>query len=204
MRLITYCFQLSKAIYQWYVKGQHTDARPAVHLKDILDRLELTHGGLLGITTSNTSWNSSMTGNLQTILEASRILWPALRNHIPCVKHVIHLALGVFMIRLGVKCLTKSWEAHERDQQFGENESITIGQCQRLRKEGIATINEVSAMRLGLAKVIEKVSISRCCESTETDHHIVENAACIDYANTRLSKGVHWLSNSQSPHCGTT
>ena len=55
---------------------------------------------------------------------------------------------------------TKSWEAHERDQQFGENESIDIGKSQRLRKEGNARLNKVSVMRPGLAKIIEKVRIS--------------------------------------------
>jgi hypothetical protein len=74
--------------------------------------------------------------------------------------HVIQLALGSFMSGLGVKGRTKSWEAHERDQQFGENESIDIGKSQRLRKESNAGINKVSAMRPGLAKIIEKVCIS--------------------------------------------
>ena len=74
--------------------------------------------------------------------------------------HVIQLPLGAFMSSLGVKGRTKSWEALERDQQFGENESIDIGKSQRLRKEGNARINKVSAMRPGLAKIIEKVRIS--------------------------------------------
>ena len=52
--------------------------------------------------------------------------------------HVIQLALGVFMTTLGVKSCTNSWETHEHDQQFGENESIDIGKSQRLRKEGNA------------------------------------------------------------------
>jgi hypothetical protein len=65
--------------------------------------------------------------------------------------HIIQLAVGVFMSSLAVNGCTKSWEAHERDQQFGENESIDIGKSQRLRKEGNATINQVSAMRPGLA-----------------------------------------------------
>jgi len=64
------------------------------------------------------------------------------------------------MRSLGVKGSTKSWETHERDQQFGENESIDIGKGQRLQKEGNARINKVSAMRPGLAKIIEKVRIS--------------------------------------------
>ena len=74
--------------------------------------------------------------------------------------HVIQLALCAFMSSLGVKGRTKSWEADERDQLFGENESMDTGNRQRLRKEGNARINKVSAMRPGLAKLIEKVRIS--------------------------------------------
>jgi len=64
------------------------------------------------------------------------------------------------MSSLGVKGHTKSWQAHERDQQFGENESIDIGKSQRLRKEVNTRINKVSAMRPGLATIVEKVRIS--------------------------------------------
>jgi hypothetical protein len=74
--------------------------------------------------------------------------------------HVIQLAVGVLRSSLSVKGRTKFWEAHECDQQFGENESIDIGNSQRLRKEGNARINNVSAMRPGLAKIIEKLRIS--------------------------------------------
>jgi len=129
-------------------------------LKDVLDCFELTDGRLLGITTDIASSNYSMTRELQSTLEASGIEWPALRSRIPCMAHVIQLAFGKFMSCLGVKGHTKSWEAHERDQQFGENESIDIGKSQRLRKEGNARINKVSAMKPGLAKIIEKVCFS--------------------------------------------
>jgi hypothetical protein len=129
-------------------------------LKDVLDRFELTDGRLLGITIDNASSNYSMTHERQSTLEASGIEWPALRNHIACMAHVIQLTLGAFISSLGVKGRTKSWEAHERDQQFGENESIDIGKSQRLGKEGNARINKVSAMRPGLAKIIDKVRIS--------------------------------------------
>jgi hypothetical protein len=126
----------------------------------VLDRFELTHGCLLGMTTDNASSNYSMTRKQQSTLEASGIEWPALRNHIPCMADVIHLALGAFMSCFSVKHRTNYWEAQERDQQFGENESIDIGKSQRLRKEGNARINKVLAMRPGLAKIIEKVRIS--------------------------------------------
>ena len=87
-------------------------------MKDMLDRFELTDGRLVGITTDNASSKYLMTRQLQSTLEASGIEWPALRNHIPCIAHVIQLALGALMSSLGVKGHTKSWEAHERDQQF--------------------------------------------------------------------------------------
>jgi len=166
------------------VKGQHTGARLAANLNDFLDCFELTDGRLLGITIDTSSSNYSMTCELQSTLEASGIEWPALRNHIPCLAHVIQLALGLFMSTLGVEGLTKTWEAHEPDQQFGENESIDLGKSQRHRKEGNARINKVSAMRPGLGKIIEKVPISRYFQSPETDLHIAENACCIDYADT--------------------
>jgi len=170
------------------VKGQHTGPRLAVHLKDVRHRFELNNGLLFGITTDNSSSDHSMTRELQSTLQASAIQWPALRNHISCMAHVIQLALGAFMSSLGVKGRTKSWEAHERDQQFGENESIDIGKSQRLRKEGNARINKVSAMKPGLAKIIEKVPISLCLGSPEIDLHMAENACCIDYTDTWSSK----------------
>jgi len=86
-----------------------------------------------------------------------------------------------------------SWEAHEHDQQFKENKSTDIGKNQRLLKEGNARINKVSAMRTGLAKIIENVHISTYFESAETGFHIAENACWIDYADTWSSKQVHWL-----------
>jgi len=134
-----------------------------------------------------------MTHELQSTLEASGIEWPALRNQIPCMAHIIELAVGAFMSSLGVKGRTKSWEAHERDQQFRENESIDLGKSQRLRKEGNARINKVLAMEPGLAKIFEKVRISRYFETAEIDLHVAENACCIDYPNTWSSKRVHLL-----------
>jgi len=100
------------------------------------------------------------------------------------------------MHSLGVKGLTKSWEAQQQDQQFGENESIVVGESQRLWKAGNTTMYKVFVIKPDLAKIIEKVRISRYFESPETDLHIAENAWCIDYADTWVSKWVHWLSKS--------
>jgi len=94
--------------------------------------------------------------------------------------HVIQLALGAFMSSLDVKGCTKSSEAHERNQHFGENESIDIGMSQRLLKEGNARIHKVLAMRPGIALIIEKVRLSRYFESPETALHTAATASCID------------------------
>jgi hypothetical protein len=74
--------------------------------------------------------------------------------------HVMQLPLGSFISSFRVKRCTKSSESPERDQQFGVNQSIDFEKSQRLRKEGNAKINKVSAMKPGLAKIIEKVHIS--------------------------------------------
>jgi len=156
--------------------GQHMGGRLAGHIEEVLHRLELTDGRLLAITTDNASSNYPTTRELQNTIEASGIKWPASKNHIPCMAHVIQRALGTFMRTLGVKGRTKSWEAHERYQQFGENASTDIGKSQRGPKKGNARFNKVSAMGPGLSKITEKVRISTCFESAETDLHIAENA----------------------------
>jgi len=69
--------------------------------------------------TDNPSSNYLNTGELQSTLEASRIEWPALRDHIPCMARAIQLAFGAFMSSGGEKGPTKPLEAHEVDQQFG-------------------------------------------------------------------------------------
>jgi len=141
-----------------------------------------------------------MTGEPQSLLEASGIEWPALWNHMPCWAHVIQLAVSAFMSSLGLKGRTKSWDAHECDQQCGENENIDIGKSQRLRKQGNVRIDRVSAMGPGIAKIIDKVRISWYFECPETDLHIAQNACCIDDTDTGSPKRVHWLSKSLSPN----
>jgi len=118
-------------------------------LKDVLDHFELTNGWLLVNMTDIASPNFSMKRELQSTLNASPMQWPALRNHIPCIAHIIQLALGAFICRVAVKGHTKSWEAHGRNQQLEANESIYIVKSQRLRKDGNNRINKASALQLG-------------------------------------------------------
>jgi len=59
-------------------------------------------------------------------------------------------------------------------------------------------------MRPGLATILEKLRSSWNFDSPETDLSIAANACCIDYADTRLLKRIHWLSKSQCTNCSTT
>jgi hypothetical protein len=83
-----------------------------------------------------------------------------LRDHTPRVPHVIQLALGPFVSRVGVRGHTKSCQAHEHNQRLGENDSTQIGNSERHCKELNARINNLTAIRAGLAKITEKVCIS--------------------------------------------
>jgi hypothetical protein len=160
-------------------------------LKEILDHFKLADGCLFGFTTHNTSSNYSMTRELQSTPEASGIEWAVMRNHIPCMAHVIQLACGAFISSFGVKGRTKSWEAHKCNPQFGALESTDIWKSARHKKEGNDRIIKVSAMRPGLAKIIEKVRNSRNFKRAETDLLIPGNGCSIDYADTRWPKRVH-------------
>jgi len=147
--------------------------------------------------TDNSFSDSSRTRELQTILETLRIKCPGVENHIPCIVNIIQHALGAFTSSLSVKRHTKSWEAHDCGQHFGENDSVDIGNSQSHGNEGNAIINKVSAMRPGLAKIIEKVWISSNSECSTTDVHIAANPCCNIYADTWSSKRVDWLPNSE-------
>jgi hypothetical protein len=74
--------------------------------------------------------------------------------------HSIQQAVGAIMSSLGKTGCTKSLKSRPHDQKFGEIKYMDIGKCQRLPTEGNARINKVSAMRLGLARIIGKVRIS--------------------------------------------
>jgi len=144
-----------------------------------------------------------MTCELQSTLHATGIQWPALRNPIPCMPHVIQHAFGAFISRHSVLCGKKSWEAYVCDQQYSGDEIIHIGQRQTLQKEGNAGINNFSAMRPGLAQIIGKVDISSIFPSPEPDLDRPENGCHNGYVDTWSSKRVHSLSHSQSVHCST-
>jgi hypothetical protein len=113
-------------------QGEHTGARLPVHLKDMHDCFELTHRFLLGIMSYITSSNYSTTHRLQSTLDTSGIKSPGVRNHIQRMTQIIRPASGALMSSLAAKGRTKAWKAHERHQQYGENESIDNWKSQRL------------------------------------------------------------------------
>ena len=109
----------------------------------------------------------------------------------PYMVHIVQRTVGAFMSSLSVKGHTMSWEAHQCNLQFGENNSIDIGRSQRFGKKGNDGINMVLAMKPGLVKIIDKVHISSSFESSETDLQIAANARCINYADTGFSEMDH-------------
>jgi len=166
--------------------------------EEVLDHFELTDGRLLRITTDSASLHCTITWELQSRCEAPGLGSPPVRNDILYMVQVIEIALGGCMNSVAGKGCSKSFEAHLRNQHFGENKCTHIAKHQGEWKEGKARINKVSAQRPGLVKIIQTLTISRHFERPETDLHIAEDACCIDYTDTWSSKWVHWVSKSHS------
>jgi hypothetical protein len=133
------------------VKGSHNGFNLAVHLRSVLTRFGLDTKSLLGITTDNASSNYSMTGCLQLLLEESGVEWSAEQNHMPCMAHVIQLALGAFMNTLGVKGRQKSWEDTEREKMVADRGR------ESKRRIGGARVERVALLKCGFNKIVEKV-----------------------------------------------
>jgi hypothetical protein len=86
---------------------------------------------------------------LQSSLKTIDIDWSAAKNHIPCMAHVIQLALDAFMDALGVKGRQKCWEEQERER-------LTEGGTKKGRR-GIARVDRIIRMKSGFGKIMEKV-----------------------------------------------
>jgi hypothetical protein len=92
-----------------------------MYMMEVEDQFGLTDGHVRRIMMGNASSNSLISWKLQSTLDASCILWPPMRNHIPCRTHVMQLALSALMGCIGGQVRTKSGEAHKRNHQFGGN-----------------------------------------------------------------------------------
>ena len=118
----------------------------------MLERFGLNWKSVLGVTTDNASSNYSMTRCLEKILEDESIEWSALQNHLPCMTHVIQLALGAFMESLGVKGRGKSWEESEREKIGRDFQGHG-----RKRRPGGVRVERVESLDPGFNKIVEKV-----------------------------------------------
>jgi hypothetical protein len=94
-----------------------------------------------------------MTGSLQLLLEESGVEWSAEQNHMPCMAHVIQLALGAFMNALGVKGREKSWEDTEREKMTADSGRVVK------KKIGGARVERVALLKGGFNKIVEKVGL---------------------------------------------
>ena len=118
-----------------------------------MDRFGLTDGRVLGITTDNASSNYAMVKELQRSLKAMEVDWSAAQNHIPCMAHVIQLALAAFMKSLGIQGRNRSWEDGVRD-------ALTEEQGGK-KKMGGCRIAKIEILKAEFNKIIEKVSARR-------------------------------------------
>ena len=118
-----------------------------------MDRFGLTDGRVLGITTDNASSNYAMVKELQRSLKAMEVDWSAAQNHIPCMAHVIQLALAAFMKSLGIQGRNRSWEDGVRD-------ALTEEQGGK-KKMGRCRIGKIEILKAGFNKIIEKVRARR-------------------------------------------
>src|SRR6266849_3304784 len=92
-----------------------------------------------------------MTGCLQLLLNESGVEWSAELNHMPCMAHVIQLALWAFIHTLGDKGRQKSWEDTK-----SENIRADRGRESK-RRIGGARVERVALLKCGFNKIVEKV-----------------------------------------------
>ena len=113
--------------------------------------LDLMESHFLGLQqTMPSSSNYSMTSCLEQLLENGGTVWSAGQNHLPCMTHVIQLALGAFMDSLGVKVCHKSWEDAEREKIGSQGSS-------RRNRHGGVRVEKVVSLKPGFQKIVEKV-----------------------------------------------
>ena len=129
-------------------------------------------GRVLGITTDNASSNYTMVKELQRSLKAMEVDWSAAQNHVPCMAHVIQLALASFMKSLGIQERNRSWEDGVWDALTEEQGTKT--------KMGSCRIAKIGSLKAGFNKIIEKVSSGR--------------VKSVLNSLTRLSSKDFWLS----------
>jgi hypothetical protein len=124
---------ISKSNLGYLGKGLNTGTLLPIHLKEVFVHFELTDCRLLDITTDIVSTKYLMRRELQSILKSFGIKWPAKRNSIQCMAHVIQVALGVFMSGPSVKATPSIGEAQEHQQPL-KFPSETPGYSERLSR----------------------------------------------------------------------
>ena len=79
--------------------------------------------------------------------------WSAAQNHVPCMVHVIQLALAAFMKSLGIQGRNRSWEDSIRDASTNKQGAKS--------KMGSFRIAKIGSLKVGFNKIIETVSSGR-------------------------------------------
>ena len=149
------------------MKGFHSGLNLSKHLASVMGRFGLENGRVLGIMTDNATSNYAMARELQKSLKSMEVEWSAAQNHVPCMAHVIQLALSAFMQSLGIKGQSKSWEE-------GVRETLNEDSNGRKGKVGCTRVKKVQDMQVSFSKIIEKV-----CACSMTAEQGWANGICL-------------------------
>lgn len=85
------------------VSGSHTGHRLATHLLTVIHKYQI-QSKLFCITTDNASNNYKMMKELsKLLLHHDGIVWNGTRNHVPCLAHVLNLAVKAFLREINVQ-----------------------------------------------------------------------------------------------------
>ena len=108
-------FELQKDLLDFQeVSVAHFSVNLTKHVLEVLEKYNI-HDRLYCITTDNASNNDTMVTALKQLLAEKGIIWNAERNHIPCLAHVINLAVKNFLNALKIQSQTSEnkWEVLE-------------------------------------------------------------------------------------------
>jgi hypothetical protein len=96
-------FNLVEALLDFsIVHGEHSGVNLATKLMGILEDFNITNK-INCITSDSASNNNRMVKELEHMFKDRNIIWPAAERHIPCITHIINIAVQEFMrsVKLG-------------------------------------------------------------------------------------------------------
>ena len=137
--------------------GDHSGENMAHVVMGVLKRYNIDNDRFLGMMSDNMSSNFTMSAGIERAMAIMGHQWSSANNHMPCMAHVIQLALGAFMSKLQIAGRESYYQEEQRDQLV-EVEGLGPGGRGKMSR-----IERFKLMPKGFKKTIEKVSIAGYC-----------------------------------------